>query len=117
MTAPTVTRLTRLTPTEHTAVQIIRSLELNGPANWRTIRDCYVGSTHRAAMPDAMRRLIDGGHVISRVVPDRKYHLVVFERGTGLPDGIDPEVPEARRQGGWRRRRKLAPTPAARSRR
>jgi len=110
MTAPA------LTPTEHTAVQIIRALELSGPANWRTVRDCYLGNAHRAAMPDAMRRLIDGGHVVSRVT-DRKYRLVVFERGEGLPEWLSQEAYTAARATPLAgiRRRKLAPTKTTRS--
>lgn len=113
MTAPA------FTPIEHTAVQILRSLELSGPANWRTIRDCYLGSIHRAAMPDAMRLLIAGGHITSRVVPDRKYRHVLFERGTGLPAWIDRDLYDAARATPMAgiRRRKLAPMKTTRSRR
>lgn len=114
-----MTTTATLTPTEHTAMQIIRSLELNGPANWRTVRDCYLGNAHRAAMPIAMRVLLDGGHVVSHAVPDRKYHLVVFERGTGLPAWLNQEAYTAARATPLAgiRRRKLAPTKTARSRR
>lgn len=112
MTAPA------LTPVEHTAVQIIRALELNGPANWRTIRDCYLGNAHRTSMPAAMRALLDGGHVISHVT-DRKYRLVIFERGEGLPEWIDRDLYDAARATPMAgiRRRKLAPMKTTRSRR
>lgn len=86
------TATTTLTPVEHTALEIIRALELNGPANWRTVRDCYLSNAHRTAMPAAMRALLDGGHIVSRVTPNRTYRLVTFERGTGLPEWITPEV-------------------------
>lgn len=112
MTAPA------LTSTDHTAVQIIRALELSGPANWRTIRDCYLEHAHRAAMPAAMRVLIDGGHVVARVT-DRKYLLVIFERGEGLPEWLNQEAYDVARATPLAgiRRRTLAPTKTARSRR
>lgn len=116
MTTPT---LNRLSPTEHAAVRILRALELNGPANWRTVRDCYVGTTHRAAVPNAMRALLAGGHIVARVVPDRKYHSVLFERGTGLPAWLDRDLYDAARATPLAgiRRRDLAPTKTTRSRR
>jgi hypothetical protein len=69
-------------------------------------------------MPAAMRALLDGGHVISRVT-DRKYRLVIFERGEGLPEWIDRDLYDTARATPLAgiRRRKLAPTPTTRSRR
>lgn len=116
MTAPTPTRLS---PTQHAAVKILRALELNGSANWSTVRDCYLGNTHRAVMPNAMRRLIDGGHVVARTASSGGRTRTVFERGTGLPTWLDQDAYAAARATPMAgiRRRKLAQTPTTRSRR
>lgn len=113
-----MTATATLTSTESdTALAIIRALELSGPANWRTLRDCYLGNAHRAAMPNAMRHLIAGGHVISRLTPNRKYRLVVFERGVGLPDWIDHETYAAALDTPLAGIRRRNVAPSARSRR
>ncbi|TXH27421.1 MAG: hypothetical protein E6R06_03975 [Mycobacterium sp.] len=100
-------------------MKIIKALELYGPADWKSLRDCHVGNPYRPMMPSAMKILVDGGHIRHRVVPDRKYRLVVFERGTGLPEWIDRDLYDAARSTHMAgiRRRKLAPMKTTRSKR